>query len=147
MAYTELSWGILIGIALTLLVGVVKEIVVGEYNTRKNESLRIKSVREDLKVLIKSLCVTWENYKISESMHKEFRKDMELQIREILNFYTASAKDLDDALVEELRKVCSKFITLIETTSEIDDNAWFNEVENDGDKLCEEFDKIVQEKI
>lgn len=147
MAYTELSLGIVIGITLSLLVDVVKEIVVREYNTGKDESLRIKSVREDLKALIKSLCTSWENYKISESMHKEFRKDIELQIREILNFYTASAKDLDDALVGELRKVCSKFINLIETTSEIDDNAWFNEVEINVDKLCEEFNKIIQEKI
>ena len=147
MAYTELSGGIIIGITLSVVVYVAREIVVREYNTRKDESLRIKSVREDLKAYIKSLCATWENYKISESMHKEFRRDLEDQIREIVDFYTASAKDLDNALVEELRKVCSKFITLIEATSEIDDHAWFNVVEKDGDKLCEEFNKIVQEKI
>ena len=147
MTYTELSLGIVIGIILSLVVDVIKEIVVREYNTRKDDSLRIKSIREDLKAYITSLCVIWENYKISESMHKEFRKDMEYQIREIIDYYTASARDLDNALVGELRKVCSKFITLIETTSEIDDDLWFEEVEKDGDKLCEEFERIVLEKF
>lgn len=143
MAYTDLIMGILIGITLPL----IREIAIKEYNTRKDESLRIKSVREDLKAHIKSLCVIWENYKISESMHKEFRKDIEHQIQEIIDFYTASAKDLDNALVEDVRKVCSKFMSLLETTSEIDDNAWFKEIEKDGDKLCEEFNRIIQEKI
>ncbi|MEA3281075.1 MAG: hypothetical protein U9Q68_00700 [Euryarchaeota archaeon] len=87
MAYTELSLGIVIGIILSLVVDVIKEIVVREYNTRKDDSLRIKSIREDLKAYITSLCVIWENYKISESMHKEFRKDMEYQIREIIDYY------------------------------------------------------------
>ncbi len=147
MVYTELSLGIIIGITLSLVIDVIKEIVVREYSSRKDESSRIKNVREDLKAYITSLCVTWENYKLSESMHKEFRKDMEHQTREIVDFYTASAKDLDKPLVNELRKVCSKFITLIETTAEINDNAWFKKVEKDGNKLCEEFNKIVQEKF
>jgi hypothetical protein len=34
-----------------------------------------------------------------------------------------------------------------EHAQRIDDNAWFKEIEKDGDKLCEEFNKIVQEKI
>jgi len=147
MELTELSYGILIGILLSLIVDVVKEILIKKYNTRLDESLRIRNVKEDIKAYIKSLCVTWENYKISESMHKEFRRDMEQQIREIVDFYTASAKDLDNALVAELREICSKFITLVETPSEIDDNAWFKKVEKDGDELCEEFNKIVQDKF
>ncbi|HIE31377.1 MAG TPA: hypothetical protein EYP67_03230 [Methanosarcinales archaeon] len=147
MTYTELSLGIVIGIFLSLVVDVAREIIVREYNTIKDNSLRIRSVREDLKAYIKSLCVIWENYKISESMHREFRRDMEHQVREIIDFCTASAKDLDGALVEELRKVCSKFIALIETTSEIDDGAWFEEVKGDGDELCEEFERIVKEKF
>jgi len=147
MELTELSYGILIGILLSLIVDVVKEILIKKYNTRLDESLRIRNVKEDIKAYIKSLCVTWENYKISESMHKEFRRDMEQQIREIVDFYTASAKDLDNALVAELREICSKVITLVETPSEIDDNAWFKKVEKDGDELCEEFNKIVQDKF
>ncbi|MHC1575222.1 MAG: hypothetical protein ACXQTY_05410 [Candidatus Methanogasteraceae archaeon] len=36
MTYTELSLGIVIGIILSLVVDVIKEIVVREYNTRKD---------------------------------------------------------------------------------------------------------------
>jgi hypothetical protein len=72
---------------------------------------------------------------------------MEDQTRRIIEVYTAFAKDLDTVLIEDLREVCSKFIKLIEATSEIGDNAWFKEMEKDGDELCEEFDKIVQDKF
>jgi hypothetical protein len=109
--------------------------------------LRIKNVREDLKAYIKSLLVTWENYKISESMHKEFKKDLEDQIREIVDFYTASAKDLDNDLVDELRKTCSKFLTLVEITADMSDKNWFEKVRKEGDKLCEEFDKALWRKL
>ncbi|RZN35265.1 MAG: hypothetical protein EF813_09085 [Methanosarcinales archaeon] len=78
-------------------------------------------------------------------MHKEFRRDMEGQTRRIIEVYTAFAKDLDAVLVDDLREVCSKFMKLIETTSEIGDNVWFKEMEREGDKLCEEFDEIVND--
>jgi len=148
MVNTELSFGIIIGIVLSLVVSVAKEIIIGEYNTIKDNSLKIKNIRQDLKADIKTLCAIWENYKISESMHKEFRKDMEEQTRRIIEVYTAFAKDLDTVLIKEVREICSKFIILIEKTPiEIDDNTWFGEIKKDGDKLCKEFDKIIKDRF
>ncbi len=148
MANTELSFGIIIGIVLSLVVSVAKEIIIGEYNTIKDNSLRIKNIRQDLKADIKTLCAIWENYKISESMHKEFRKDMEEQTRRIIEVYTAFAKDLDTVLIKEVRKICSKFIILIEKMPiESDDNTWFEEIRKDGDRLCNEFDKIIKDRF
>lgn len=148
MVNTELSFGIIIGIVLSLVVSVAKEIIIGEYNTIKDNSLKIKNIRQDLKADIKTLCAIWENYKISESMHKEFRKDMEEQTRRIIEVYTAFAKDLDTVLITEVREICSKFIILIEKTPiEIDDNTWFGEIKKDGDKLCKEFDKIIKDRF
>lgn len=148
MVNTELSFGIIIGIVLSLVVSVTKEIIIGEYNTRKDNSLRIKNIRQDLKADIKTLSAIWENYKISESMHKEFRKDMEEQTRRIIEVYTAFAKDLDTVLIKEIREICSKFIILIEKTPiEIDDNTWFGEIKKDGDELCDEFDKVAKDRF
>ena len=147
MSDIELSLGIVIGIVLTSVVGLAKEIIIREYNAKRDNSLRIKNIQEDLKADIKTLCAIWENYKISESMHKEFRSDMEYQTRRIIEVYTAFAKDLDTVLIDDLREVCSKFIKLIETASEIGDNVWFRDMEREGDELCEEFDKIVQDKF
>lgn len=56
MANTELSFGIIIGIVLSLVVSVAKEIIIGEYNTIKDNSLRIKNIRQDLKADIMTLC-------------------------------------------------------------------------------------------
>jgi hypothetical protein len=70
--------GIVIGIVLTSVVGLAKEIIIREYNAKRDNSLRIK---------------------------------------------------------------------LIETAFEIGDNVWFKDMEREGDELCEEFDKIVQDKF
>ena len=148
MVNPELSFGIIIGIVLSLVVSVTKEIIIGEYNTIKDNSLRIKNIRQDLKADIKTLCAIWENYRISESMHKEFRKDVEEQTRRIIEVYTAFAKDLDTVLIKEVREICSKFIILIEKTPiESDDNTWFGEIKKDGDRLCNEFDKIIKDRF
>lgn len=55
MANTELSFGIIIGIVLSLVVSFAKEIIIGEYNTIKDNSLRIKNIRQDLKADIMAL--------------------------------------------------------------------------------------------
>ena len=43
MADIELSLGIVIGIILTSVVGLAKEIIIREYNARRDNSLRIKN--------------------------------------------------------------------------------------------------------
>lgn len=62
MSDIELSLGIVIGIILTSAVGLAKEIIIREYNAKRDNSLRIKNIQEDLKfqkACTKNFEATW----------------------------------------------------------------------------------------
>ncbi len=82
----------------------------------------------------------WDNHKSCYIIYPNFRDDLKTQIREIIDFYTASAKDLNPDLIKKVRKICSEFLNLINSS----DSNWFQTIQNDGDNLCNKFRDITQ---
>ncbi len=141
MAELDFSIGILLGIFLSLGVDILKEILVKKYTFRKEKKETKIQIKEDLKAYITTLFEMWENHKISCIIYKDFKEDLKIQLMEIINFYTISAKDLKKALIIKIRKTSSEFLELV-NTSEPD---WFEIIKTEGDKLCNKYREIVQD--
>lgn len=141
MAELDLILGVVIGIFLSLGVDLLKEILVKKYTFWKGKKETKIQIKEDLKAFITMLFEMWENYKISCIIYKDFKEDLKTQLKEIINFYTISAKDLEKALIIKIRKTSSEFLELVNTS----EPNWFEVIKTEGDKLCNEYREIVQD--
>jgi len=141
MAELDLILGVVIGIFLSLGVDLLKEILVKKYTFWKGKKETKIQIKEDLKAFITMLFEMWENYKISCIIYKDFKEDLKTQLKEIINFYTRRAKDLEKALIIKIRKTSSEFLELVNTS----EPNWFEVIKTEGDKLCNEYREIVQD--
>ncbi len=69
---------------------------------------------------------------------------MECQIKELMDFYTASAKDLHPITKMRLRHFCSEFIDLLKATSRIKDRYWFSAVEEKGERIFQKWRLVLK---
>jgi hypothetical protein len=143
-----LSLGLIIGIILSLVVDILKEIIIKEYNIRKEKNLkrteREEEIEEDLKSHIAIIHTIWDNYANCTIIHPNIKEDIEIEINEIIEFYTNNSKDLKDDLIKKLRKLCIQFLKLTnkKPPSSVE---WFEAIKEDGKKLCEKLKKIQNE--
>lgn len=115
--------------------------MVKKYTFWKGKKKTKIQIKEDLKVYITTLFEMWENHKASCIIYKDFKEDLKTQLKEIINFYTISAKDLEKALIIKIRKTSSEFLELVNTS----EPNWFEIIKTEGDKLCNECREIVQD--
>lgn len=143
MAELDFSIGIgfILGIVFSLGVDILKEILVKKYIYRKEKKETKTQIKEDLKANITTLFTMWENHKISYIIYEDFKEDLKIQLKEIVTFYTTSAKDLEEALIIKIRKNSSEFLELVNTS----EPNWFEIIKTEGDKLCNEYREIVQD--
>ena len=140
MAELDFSLGVVLGIFLSLGVDLLKEILVKKYIFWKGKKETKIQIKEDLKAFITTLFTMRENHKASCIIYKDFKEDLKTQLKEIINFYTISAKDLEKALIIKIRKASSEFLELVNTS----EPNWFEIIKTEGDKLCNECREIVQ---
>lgn len=133
--------GVILGIFFSLVVDLLKEILVKKYTYRKEKKETKTQIKEDLKAHITILFTMWENHKISCIIYEDFKEDLKTQLKEIINFYTIRAMDLEKPLIIKIRKTSSEFLELVNTS----EPNWFEIIKTEGDKLCNEYRGIVQD--
>ncbi len=141
MAELDLILGVVIGIFLSLGVDLLKEILVKKYTFWRGKKETKIQIKEDLKAFITMLFEMWENYKISCIIYKDFKEDLKTQLKEIIDFYTRRAKDLEKVLIIKIRKTSLEFLELANTS----EPNWFEIIKPEGEKLCNEYREIVQD--